>query len=140
MLYTFYKTEGNSCLIRAEGSDKVYVTEFIDYYLKVSGQRALIPFLKGWGQDLFEDYKDANPKVIGFIKVDDSNMIASDKEVLKRCIGKEGFDYAMLHYSDYSSVCYNEVKDKTFHEKLEDLTNAYEELNMYLKNVGVLDV
>lgn len=133
MLFKFWESKDlGFCLIEREDG-KFYVTPMISWYRTSQGRAALLPFTKGWGTDAPEDHDIDACELLGQIDVPDSVMGKGDRDILQRCINKEGFDYAMLHYSNYESVNYNKVYDLPFKEKLKTLKDAYEDLQMYLK-------
>lgn len=54
-------------------------------------------------------------------------MIAKELDDIRDRIEQEGFDYAMVHYSDWE-----EIKDKKFHSKLEKFLKTRLDLIRYL--------
>lgn len=62
-------------------------------------------------------------------------MNKRDVEILTRCVDKEGFEYAMLHYSsyDHTSPERNRVDDEKFHELRKNFIKAHDELANYLR-------
>ncbi len=137
MIYKFWETCCNHCIIEKGDSGRVYVTPMMDWYKSESGRKALLPYTTTWGTDALEDYEVTSRTYLGELEVSTANMADEDKEVLQRCISKEGFDYAMLHYSDYKSVGHNKVEDEMFLELFSTFRTAYKDLELYLKMQGI---
>lgn len=137
MIYTFWRVPVGLCIIEIGSTGEVYVTDWIDWYNTKEGRNSLLPHTKEWGTDKLSDYNLNECFYLGQIEVPDNKMSESDTSILQRCIDKEGFDYAMLYYSDYKSVDYNDVKDLGFHQRLYELKKAHEDLKLYLKMKGI---
>ncbi|QZI87142.1 hypothetical protein MYOV085v1_p0123 [Vibrio phage 355E48.1] len=138
MLWYFYETKTGFCIVQEGNSEKVYVTPMMDFYKSDRGKRALLPHTKDWGMDDFEDHRVDILTSIGYLVVSEQTLSEEDKEILERVIDKEGFEYAMLHYSDYTEdVQYNHIKDVTFHNKLRALREAHNDLQFYLRDNGI---
>ena len=54
-------------------------------------------------------------------------MKTEDKKMVVEAIDGEGFEYAMIHYSDWK-----EVKDEKFHALRKQYVNAMKEIKKYI--------
>lgn len=54
-------------------------------------------------------------------------MAKNEMDYVRCTINNEGFDYAFVHYSDYS-----EIKDEKFHELRKKFLDARKELQIYV--------
>lgn len=59
-------------------------------------------------------------------------MTPNEAKTLTAKIESEGFEYAFLHYSNFSTI-----KDERFHELRKAFVKSYEELKSYLEEQGV---
>ena len=140
MIYKFYETRFGVCAITIGDTGRCYCTEMIDWYHEDKGRKALLSHTKDWGTDLFKDHHPESCKYLGEVVIEDqSSMSENDRDVLKRCIDKEGFDYAMFHYSDYKTVGFNHVEDTKFHKLRDNLLESYNDLENYLRRSGCCD-
>jgi len=59
-------------------------------------------------------------------------MIEDDKKYIQDIVYDEGFDNAMVHYSNFE-----EIDDEDFHRLRQELLRARSEIMRYLEIVGV---
>ncbi|AAQ64254.1 hypothetical protein KVP40.0185 [Vibrio phage KVP40] len=144
MIYRFWKTPDNICLIEmtddhANEGTRAYMTDMHDLYNENHGRYMLLGNVHSWGTIDFTTYDIRELRCLGSIETEELTLSAQDKSVLSRTVGKEGFDYAMLHYSDYQSVEYNVVESREFHALRNNLINARTELETWLQLQGIVE-
>lgn len=145
MFYRFWESISGDMLIEitpdlCETGKKAYITDMNDVYLTESGRHMLLAHVRGdteWGKIDFTEWDITTLYSRGSIEVSDFTLTPSDKSVLNRTIDKEGFDYAMLHYSSYDEVEFNKVDSREFHGLRHDLLRARQKLKTWLAMQGV---
>ncbi len=142
MIYRFWETPTGDCLIEMVDEHynmgkRAYMTDMMDFYRTEAGKHALLKHVNGWGTVELADFDIRELKGLGTVELEELTLTANDKSVLSRCIDKEEFDYAMLYYSDYQSVCHNVVESREFHALRNNLVNAHRDLQTWLKLQGV---
>jgi len=145
MIYRFWETPSGDMLIEMtrehdETGEKAYITDMHEMYHSDYGRHALLKHVHNWGTVDFKDWDIRTLRGRGSIELPELTLTPNDKSVLERTVGKEGFDYAMLHYSSYDGeVGFNKVDSHEFHALRNDLINARKDLETWLALHGIVE-
>lgn len=143
MIYRFWETPTGAMLIEItkdynETGNSAYITDMNDMYLTEHGKHLLLKHVHDWGTVDFKDWDIRTLFSRGSIETEELTLNPNDKSVLKRTLEKEGFDYAILHYSAYDGeVGFNKVESKEFHALRNSLLKARQDLETWLALQGI---
>lgn len=145
MLYNFWETKTGEMVIEINDEShcdlelrEAYVTDMNNSYRTRKGRRFLLNSVYGWETVSFNIFNVDDMYYLGTIESLDLTLSDADKSVVSRCIEKEGFDFAMLHYSDYDgNVIHNKVESNEFHALRNNMILAKRRLETWLELNGV---